>query len=177
VEKMQRHAPSPLRGSVVLVAALFALSACTSGPTITTGTDALPGASTVAPTTPPPLAGGGSCTDLSPVTRTKRGLEVEGRMRGGEPFYALFDGAPALRAGPSTTVYWRLQGARSVRVLLIGANDRIVRITGLHPGLPPYPWPRHGDAWVGTITFPQPGCWRIYIARSDTDGEMWVRAG
>jgi hypothetical protein len=174
---MSARAPSSLRRSVVLVAAVLGLAACAQGPTITTGTDALPGATTVTATPPPAIPGGGSCTDLSPTTKAKRGFEVQGKMRGGDPFYALFDGVRSLPAGRPLTTYLRLPGARSVRLTLIGPQDRIVRVPPPHPGLPPYPWARPGDAWAGTVTFPQTGCWRIAVARSTLDGEMWVRVG
>jgi hypothetical protein len=174
---MPRHAPSPWRRSVVLAAALLVLSACASGPTITTGTDALPGASTVTATPPPAIPGGRSCTNLSTTAQEKHGLEVHGVMRNGEPFYAMFDGAQRLESGRAMTTYLRVPGARVLRITLVGRADRLVRGAGLRPGLPPYPWDRPGDPWVGTLTFPQSGCWRIYVDRAGFDGEMWVRVG
>jgi hypothetical protein len=174
---MSGRTPFPLCRSVVLFATVLGLSACAHGPTITTGTDALPGASTVTATPPPTIPGGGSCSDLSPRTKAKRGLQVQGTMRGGDPFYALFDGVRSLPAGRPLTTYLRLPGARSVRLTLIGPQDRIARVPAPHPGLPPYPWARPGDAWTGTVTFPQAGCWRVAVARSGLDGEMWVRVG
>lgn len=177
MERMPRHTPSPWWRSVVLASALFTLSACASGPTITTGTDALPGASTVAVTPPPDIPEPRSCTNLSPASREKHGLEVDGVMRGGQPFYALFDGVEKLPTGIALTTYLHIPGARVLRVTLVGPSDRLVRGTGLRPGLPPYPWDRPGDAWMGTLTFPQSGCWRIYVDRAGFDGEMWVRVG
>ena len=172
---MPRHAPSPWRHSVVLIAAVVGLSACASGPTITTGNDVLPGAPPVTQTPPPNIPGGRSCTNLSPTSREKHGLEARGVMRGGQPFYALFDGVERLTAGKPLTTYLRLPGARVLRVTLVGPNDRLARGTGLRPSLPPYPWDRPGDPWVGTLTFTQSGCWRIYVDRAGFDGEIWVR--
>jgi hypothetical protein len=176
VERMPWHLPSPQRLAVVLAAAASMLSGCASGPAIITGTDARPATSPVTSMTPPPLPGGGSCTNLSPAIRVKRGLQVKGRMRNGDPFYALFDGVRTVPAKRSITTYFRLPGVRTVRIMMIGPNDRLSRASGLRPGLPPYPWDQPGDAWLGTITLPLPGCWRIYIERGELDGEMWVRA-
>jgi hypothetical protein len=163
--------------SAALVAAVLVLSACATGPTITTGTDALPGASTVTATPPAPVPGSGNCSDLSRATRIKRGLEVQGVVQGGDPFYVLFSGARSLTHGRALTAYLRLPGARSVRITLMGPQDKIARATGVHPGLPSFPWVHPGDPWTGIITFPQPGCWRVHVQRSALDGDMWVRVG
>ncbi len=159
-----------------MLAALFALSACASGPTIATVTTS-PGSSTATATPPPDIPGGRSCSNLSPASRERHGLEVQGTMRGGQPFYVLFDGANKLTSERPLTTYLRLPGARVLRITLVGPDDRLVRGSGLRPGLPPYPWDRPGDPWVGTLTFPQGGCWRIYVDRAGYDGDMWVRVG
>jgi hypothetical protein len=174
---MLRHTPSPWHRSVVFVAATLAVSSCVSGPTISTGTDALPGASTVAVTPPPQIPGGHGCSDLSPTVAGKHGLEVRGVMRDGQPFYGLFAGVRQLTAGKDLTAYLRIPGARASRVTLVGPDGRLARGTGLRPGLPPYPWDRPGDPWLGTLTFSRSGCWRIYVDRAGLDGEMWVRVG
>jgi hypothetical protein len=174
---MPPSAPSPWRRSVVLAAALFALSACASGPTITTGTDALPGASTVIATPPPAIPGGESCSNLSPTAHDRHGLEAHGTMRDGQPLSALFDGVQRLARGRATKTYLRLPGSRVLRVTLVGPGDRLVRGTRLRPGLPPYGWDRPGDPWVGTLTFPRSGCWRIYVDRDGYDGDIYVHVG
>jgi hypothetical protein len=172
---MPRHEPSRWRRSVVLVAACVVLPACASGPTITTATS--PVATTVSATPPPDIPDGRSCSNPSPTSREKHGLEVQGVMRGGQPFYALFDGARRLATERPQLLYLRMPGARTLRITLVGPDDRLVRVSGLRPGLPPYPWDRPGDPWTGTLTFPQAGCWRIYVDRSGFDGELWVRFG
>jgi hypothetical protein len=174
VDRMPRHASIPWRRSVVLVAALSVLAACGGGPTIATGTDALPGASSVGATPPPDIASGRGCDNPSPTSREKHGLEVDGLMRGGQPFYALFEGVTQLRSGDPLTTYLRMPGARVPRITLVSADDHLVRVGGLRPGLSPFSWDRPGDPWVATLTFSRAGCWRVYVDRSGFDGEIWV---
>jgi hypothetical protein len=174
VERMPRHAAFRWLRAAAIVAAVLVLGACASGPTITTGTDALPATSRAAPTPPPDIPSGHSCDNLSPISREQHGLEVHGAMRGGAPFYALFEGTAELTARDHVVTYLRMPGARVLRMTLVGPDDRPVRVAGLRPGLAPFPWDRPGDPWVGTLTFSRGGCWRIYVDRSGTDGEMWV---
>jgi hypothetical protein len=96
-------------------------------------------------------------------------------MRDGQPFYALFQGVHGgVAAREHVTTYFRLPGARVLRITLVAPDDRLVRVPGLRPGLAPFPWNRPGDPWVGTLTFSRPGCWRVYIDRSGEDGEIWL---
>jgi hypothetical protein len=164
----------PWRRSAVLVAASIALVACREAPTITTAT-AGPGTSTATATPPPDIASARGCGDVSPTERVKHGLEVVGRMRDGDPFYALFDGVDrGVTAGDHVQTYFRMPGARALRITLVGPDDQLVRAGGVRPGLAPYPWDRPGDPWVGRLTFSRPGCWRVYVERSSDDGELWL---
>jgi hypothetical protein len=174
VERMPRLAPTPRQRSVVFVAALSMMVACGNGPTVSTGTDALPGASTVTATPPRDIPSARGCDNPSPTSQQQHGLEIEGTMRGGEPFYALFEGVTELRADEELTTYLRMPGARVLRMTLVAPDDRLVRVGGPRPGLAPFRWERPGDPWVGTLTFSRGGCWRIYVDRSGVDGEIWV---
>jgi hypothetical protein len=165
----------PWRRSAALVAACVVLAACGQGPTISTATAVAPGTNTATATPPPDIASPRGCHDLSPAQRAKRGLEIVGQMRDGEPFYALFDGVRSqIAAGAHITTYLRMPGARVVRLTLVGPDDRLVHVAGLRPGLAPYPWDRPGDPWTGTLTFPRSGCWRVYVDRAGDDGEAWL---
>jgi hypothetical protein len=169
---------NPRRRAVVLVAASLALVGCGQGPTITTGSPAAPAVDTASATPPPDIASPRDCGNVSPTAREKHGLELEGRMRDGQPFYALFDGARSgIDARDHLTTFFRLPGARVLRVTLVGPGDRLVRVAGMRPGLPSFRWDRPGDPWTGTLTFSRPGCWRIYVHRSGDDGEIWLHVG
>ena len=157
-------------------AVTLALAACSSGPSVASGTDPIPAASTVV-STPPPMPGGRSCAKPSPTRPLAHGLEAQGAMRGGGAFYALFTGVDALTAGTPMTAYWRIEGSRALRIELVGPGDRLVRVSGVRPGMAPFPWDQPGEPWQSDVTFPQPVCWRIYVARGDVDGELWVRVG
>ncbi len=172
---MPRNDSLVIRRVVTFVVAICALAACSSEPSVTTGTDPLPAASTVA-TTPPPIPSGRSCSNPSPSTQAEHGLEVRGVMRGDGDLWALFDGAATLRSGTPITTYWRISGNGALRITLVDASGRIERVTGVAPGVPPYEWAPPGEPWKSVITFPQPGCWRIYVQRGSLDGEVWVQA-
>ena len=170
---MRFHATPRVRIAAA-AAALVVLASCSGGPSITTGSDVLPGASTVAATTPPGIPGRFSCDAPSPATTTVHGLQVQGALRGGDPFYVLFDGVDAIDTGTALTTYFRIDGGGALHVVLVGPSDRIVRATGVRPGVPSYAWDRPGEPWRGTLTFPEPGCWRIFVTRGSLDGEAWI---
>jgi hypothetical protein len=171
----RKHLGVSIRRSVALAVALGVLAACSDGPNLTTGTDPVPAASTVF-STPPAMAGGHDCASPSPTLETSRGLEVQGTMRGGGELWALFDGANVLRSGSAITTYWRVAGNGALQITLVGSDDRIQRVPGVRPGVPPYEWSQPGEPWRSVITFPQPGCWRIYVQRGEADGEVWIEA-
>lgn len=175
VLEMRRSTIVGVRWAVTL-AVTVALGACGHGPTISSGTDPIPAASSVV-STPPPMPGGRSCTNPSPLRPVAHGLEVQGAMRGGGVFSALFSDVDTLTAGTPITTYWRIGGARALQIVLVGPADRIVPVSGVRPGVAPFTWNRPGEPWQSELTFPQPGCWRVYVARGSADGELWVRVG
>ena len=172
-QEMQHNAVFPVRCAVALAATLV-LGACGGGPSVASGTDPIPAGTTVA-STPPPMPGGRSCANPSPIRPTQHGLEAQGTMRGGGVASALFTGVGALAAGEPIPTYWRVGGGGALKITLVGPSDRIVRVSGVRPGVPPFTWDPPGEPWQSTLTFPQPGCWRIYLVRGGTDGEVWVR--
>jgi len=170
---MRANATFPLRCAVAILATL-ALGACAEGPSVASGTDPAPVGTGVA-TTPPPIPGARSCENLSPIHAVAHGLEAQGKMRGTGSLFALFADVDTLTAGTPITTYWRLGGARALRVTLVGPGDRVAHATGVRPGVPPFTWDQPGEPWSSVVTFPQPGCWRIYVARAGADGDVWVR--
>jgi len=168
---MRANATFPMRCAVAILATL-ALGACADGPGVASGTDPAPVGT--AATTPPPIPGARSCDDPSPIEAVAHGLEAQGKMRGDGSLFALFSDVDALTAGTPITTYWRLGGDRALRVTLIGPGDRVAHATGVRPGVPPFPWDRPGEPWSSQVTFPQPGCWRVYVERSGADGDVWV---
>ena len=176
MEEMPRPAAFSRRRAITLVAMLLAVGACSSGPSVRTGTDPLPTTSATV-TTPPPIAGGRSCGNPSPTVAGQHGLEIQGRMREGQSFFLLVNGAADLAAGKDYTTYARINGAGALKITMVGPSDRIVHATGVRPGVPPYTWGQPGEPWTATLAFPQPGCWRIYVQRGSLDGEAWVQVG
>jgi hypothetical protein len=166
--------PHPLAGvrraAVAVTLSVLAASAC-SDAGIPRGVDPVASASIVA--TVPPRIGREGCDRGSPIEEIDGGLELEGRVAGDrEKLWALF-ATTALRSGEPVDVRWRIGGDRSMRVTLVGPNDRVA------PAPPPRPeastgWDRPGEPWVGAITFPQAGCWRVVVERARIRGELWI---
>jgi hypothetical protein len=98
-------------------------------------------------------------------------------MRGGGTVFALFTGVDALAAGEPISTYWRVGGGGALKITLVGPGDRIDHVSGVRPGVPAFTWELPGEPWQSELTFPQPGCWRIYLVRGGADGEVWVRVG
>jgi hypothetical protein len=144
-----------------------------SGPTVQRGTDPLVNASPEQ--TVPPLVEGspGGCSPGSPTTALDLGLETEGTSSNGKPVWALFQVEDTIPPGQLVTVWWRVGGDHALRLTLVGDDDRMESVSGARPG-PLEGWDRPGEPWVSEISFPQPGCWRIYIQRGALAGDVFV---
>lgn len=153
-----------------LATALVVLTAC--GDTdVPRGADPIGSASRVV--TLPPTIGPVGCEPGSPASTLGDGLEVEGEVKGRDELWALFEGDGTVGWGVPVDVYWRIGGDKGLRITLIGPNDRIASVPAPHPQ--PHPeWDRPGEPWVSSITFPQPGCWRVYVERSRVQGDLWL---
>jgi hypothetical protein len=174
VKQMPRLVRFPRVWIVAFAAVLLVVTACADGPTVATGA---PPATTHVTTTPPPVAGAGSCTNLSPVHDGKHGIEVDGATTDHEPLTMLFAGTHhGLPHGRALTTYVRVGGVRAMRISVINTNGHVTRVLGFRPGLPPFEWPGGGTPWKGTLTFPKSGCWRVYVQRGGLTGEVWLRA-
>lgn len=175
VERMPRLIRSPRVQIVALTAVFFALSACGNGPTV--ATVSAPATIRVT-TTPPPVSGSGSCTNLSPARDGNHGIEVDGTTTDQEPLTMLFAGAHhTIPANKTITTYVRVGGVRALRISLIDQAGHVDRVLGFRPGLPPFDWSGGGTPWKGTLTFTDPGCWRVYVQRGGLNGELWLHAG
>lgn len=160
------------RAVVLLATALLALSAC-GGTDVPRGAD--PIASTAVAPTMPPTIGPVGCDPPSPSSQLEAGLEVEGTVEGGnDELWALFETDGPIASGAPTDVYWRIGGEKALRITLVGPNDRIASVPAPRPQ--PHPdWDRPGEPWVSVISFPQPGCWRVFVERSRRQGDLWVQ--
>jgi hypothetical protein len=170
-EMMRQRSPRPRLTAVLVVASFMLLAACASSPP-PQAQDPLEGASVRS--TVPPNVGPADCSPPSPVEPIDLGLEVRAAATGGE-VWALFQDTSELRSGREITVWWRIGGRRGLDLVLLGSGDREVAAPDPRPD-PTLGWARPGDQWVGTITFPQPGCWRISATRSGAvHGDVWVQ--
>jgi len=175
MERMPRFAMSPRVWIGALAAVLVALTACGSGPTVAT---ASPPSTIEVTTTPPPVPGAGSCSNVSSAREDRHGIEVDGTTTDHEPLTMLFAGVHhTIPAGKALTTYVRVGGVRALRISVIGTNDHVDRALGFRPSLPPFDWPGAGTPWAGSLTFPQNGCWRVYVQRGGLTGELWLHAG
>ncbi len=175
MERMPRLAMSPRVWIGALAAVFVALTACGSGPTVAT---ASPPSTIEVTTTPPPVPGAGSCSNVSTAREGRHGIEVEGTTTHHESLTVLFAGVHhTIPAGKALTTYVRVGGVRALRISVIGTNGHVDRALGFRPGLPPFDWPGPGTPWTGTLTFPESGCWRVYVQRGGLTGELWLHAG
>lgn len=158
-----------IRRTLAVAIAAAAMTAC-SGTDIPRGIDPVVSASVVVSV--PDRVGREGCDPGSPVTEIEGMLEVMGRVDGRGELWALF-ATDLLRAGTPIDVHWRIDGDKTMRVVLVGPNDRVVSVTPPNPD-PSLTWDRPGEPWSGTITFPQSGCWRVYVERARVRGDVWV---
>jgi hypothetical protein len=79
------------------------------------------------------------------------------------------------RADAPLKIVWRMTGRGPLRVRVTGPGGAHARLTfGPEPHLSST-YARPGDEWGTGFRFPQPGCWRIHLARTDTAGDVWMR--
>jgi hypothetical protein len=155
----------------VSTAALLVLPAC-RGASVPSGSDPIADASVVV--TVPPTIGPSGCDPSSRTRQLEAGLEVKGTIDvDDEDLWALFETQASIPAGQPVDVYWRIGGDKALRISLVGVNDQVVTVPAPIPT--PHPdWDRPGEPWMSTITFPQPGCWRVFVERSKREGDLWV---
>jgi hypothetical protein len=168
--------PSPARVRRVAVwfgaVALFLLGAC-NRPSVPTGTDPAAGGASIK--TVPPTVGPTGCSPGSPGSQLPLGWQVRGSSNvPGEAIWALFQTNDGVHAGHPIKVYWRIAGNHALRITLIGEQDELVYFNNAHPE-PLAGWTRPGEPWVSDITFPQPGCWRIFVERGSQMGDLWMQ--
>jgi hypothetical protein len=168
---MRQRSRRPRLTAVVFAASFMLLPACASSPP-PQAQDPLEGATVLS--TVPPNVGPSKCSPPSEIEEIDLGLEVRAASIGGD-VWALFQDASELRSGREITVWWRIGGRSGLDLVLLGTGGREVPAPDPRPD-PTLGWARPGDQWVGTITFPQPGCWRISATRSSgVHGDVWVQ--
>lgn len=159
--------------------AALVLSACLTaacGPSVASGTDPVDQASPIV-SVPPTVSTTQGCDPATPSSQLRQGLEIQGvTQRAGSKLWALFDTHDGLVSQTDTRVWWRVSGDHALRVTLVGPNERMVSVNGSVPQ-PKANWTRPGEPWKSTITFPQSGCWRVFVQRGDTIGDFWVEVG
>lgn len=158
------------RAVAVMATAAFVMTAC--GDTdVPRGSDPIASASSIV--TLPPTIGPAGCDPGSPASVLDAGLEVEGAVEGSDELWALFEGDGTVGSGELVDVYWRIGGDKGLRITLVGPNDRIATVPAPRPQ--PHPeWDRPGEPWVSSVTFPQSGCWRVYVERARVQGDLWL---
>ena len=168
-----RHDRGARRAATALAVVVWlALGAC-AGPVLPTGTDRQGQPPSLTPTPPPPVPGSaGSCTPGSPRTSRPGGIEVEGVLESGHPVWALF-ATDAIQPVTALTVWWHVAGNGGFHITLVGPQGRLVTPLTPRPGTTGG-WDRPGEPWVGKITFPETGCWRVAFVRGSDRGDLWV---
>jgi hypothetical protein len=175
MERMPPPVMSPKAWRGALASVFVLLTACGTGPTVATGS---PPRTVHVTTSPPRVPGSGSCSNLSSRHDDKHGIEVEGKTTDQEPLTVLFAGVDhRIPAGSALQTYVRVGGVRALRMSVIDAEGHVDRALGFRPGLPRFAWPGAGTPWEGSLRFPQPGCWRVYVQRGGLTGELWLHAG
>lgn len=158
------------RTVAVAATAVVVMTAC--GDTdVPRGSDPIASASPIV--TVPPTIGPAGCDPVSPASTLDGGLEVEGVVEGSDELWALFEGDGTVSSGEPVDVYWRVGGDKGLRITLIGPNYRTAPVPAPRPQ-PHDEWVRPGEPWVSSVTFPQPGCWRVYVERSKVQGDLWL---
>lgn len=159
-----------IRRAVLVATVATAVAVSCSDAGVPRGIDPVASASVVVNV--PERVGREGCDPGSPVSEIDGGLEVEGRVDGRGELWALFATDRILAAEP-IDVHWRIDGDKTMRVVLVGPNERVVSVTPPKPE-PTLTWDRPGEPWSGTITFPQAGCWRVYVERARVRGDVWL---
>lgn len=170
----RRHTRSPLHRLVATsaIAALFALTAC-GGPSVPSGTDPAANASRMA-TPPPTISRDTGCDPGSPSKQLGLGFQVRGKTnKDNGRLYVLFGTKDGVHPNTEMQVWWRVTGDYALRVTLVGPDGQLINVPGSIPE-PKLGWTRAGEPWMNTLTFPSPGCWRVFIERGGTEGDLWL---
>jgi hypothetical protein len=163
------------RQGVIGAACLLALASCGGGPGLTQGPDPLANASTIS--TVPPTIGSADCDPASPARSLRSATEVRAATAPDTTIWAHFPGEAPFPPGEPLQVDWRVNGEHALNLVLVDENGAETRVERVVPD-PTIRWDRPGDAWVSTIEFAHPGCWRIHVARGvSRRGDVWVEVG
>jgi hypothetical protein len=170
----RRIVRSHVRRAVIALAvmAVFALPAC-GGATFPTGTDPVANASRIV-TPPPTISPRPGCEPGSVSKQLGLGFQVRGMTnKHNGHLYALFGTKDGVHASTQMQVWWRVSGDHALVVTLVGPDGQVIEVRGSTPE-PKLGWTRAGEPWVSTLTFPSAGCWRVFIQRGTTQGDLWL---
>jgi hypothetical protein len=167
-----RSDPVTLRRGVLGAACLLTLSSCAVSPDVVHGPDPLANASRIS--TVPPTLGAADCDPPSRTRPLRSATEVRAAASDGTSIWARFPGKPPFPSGEPIEVTWRVNGRHALSLVVVNSEgtdapiDDVERDRSIR-------WRRPGDAWVSTIEFDRPGCWRINVARgAGRRGDVWV---
>ncbi|SRR5713226_1546467 len=120
--------------------------------------------------------GNPGCAPAAPFHgwKTLDGLPEAGVDSKRGSFWALFFNPVPPPSGKEIKVVWRMTGSGEFAFRVsdaAGATVPLVWGPESHSGSN---WDRPGDE-VGTgFSFPHAGCWEIHVARSDSQGDLWL---
>ncbi|MGE5227754.1 MAG: hypothetical protein ACM3OO_12845 [Planctomycetaceae bacterium] len=168
------HIRSLFRRAAVTVAvvAAFAVPAC-GGTTFPSGTDPVANASRIV-TAPPTISPRTGCDPGSVSKQLGLGFQVRGvTNKHNGHLYALFGTKDGVHANTEMQVWWRVSGDHALLVTLVGPDGQVIEVRDSTPEPKPG-WTRAGEPWVSTLTVPSPGCWRVFVKRGTTEGDLWL---
>jgi hypothetical protein len=152
----------------------------TAGPstTVRPATTTMPIGHNTVPATPVdqlPL-GAAHCSPPSPLGSSNNGFpETKGTTVNDVQLYGLVMPAAGLplRVGEEIKFVWRMTGHGPLAVTATSSSGAPTSPTfgpEEHGGSN---YDRPGDEWGTGYRFTEPGCWRLHLARDDTQGDVW----
>lgn len=164
-------------GAVLTLLLVSIATGCTSGsdsaPPLTRATAA---ATSTAPPHGQPLGEPG-CHPASPVTSWDSLVpQAEGTGHGATLWGLLmFPHALPARVGDQEKIVWRMTGAGSLTLEVIGPGGQRHRLAwgpDAHGGSN---WDKPGDEWGAGYVFTAPGCWDLRAIRGKATADVWLR--
>lgn len=157
---------------LILAVALGAMTACSGGTSVATGSDPIASSSRISQL--PPNIGPADCSPASKTTPEGTNTEVSGQNGKDSLFWALFPGREPFPVGQDLRVRFAVNGEHGMRLTLGGPDGQEIRLDHVYPDFGA-DWGRPGDIWAAIVNFPAAGCWRISADRTEKHADFWVR--